>query len=229
MTTIPVPQLLSHGSYADGRRYLVTELIEGVLLDQLPNKGCSRPEGQKHTDGKACEICSAQAYSNALRFIQDTVLPQLANLRSHDRGISGFVMPPSWLTPDLQPPWKGKTHWKTLSQQVDAYVFQHGDIAAHNLMMDPQTLEVKALIDWEYAGFFPPGMEGWPGTLDSGTYRKRSDRLAYAIAAFLPEEYLECYDEWDDKEELATLIKLGELPHPDQVRQAHNVEQLKDR
>lgn len=82
-------------------------------------------------------------------------------------------------------------------------------------MMDPQTLEVKALIDWEYAGFFPPEMERWLGTLSTDTYRKRSGRLAHVIATFLPEEYLECYDEWDDKEELATLIKLEELPHPD--------------
>lgn len=73
----------------------MTDFIEGVLLDQFPDKGCSRPDGQKHTDAKACEACSAQAYSNALKFIQGIVLPQLAKLRSRDRGSSGFAMPPS--------------------------------------------------------------------------------------------------------------------------------------
>lgn len=40
------------------------------------------------------------------------------------------------------------------------------DIAAHNIIMDPQTLQVKALIDWGYTGYFPPGMERWPRTLE---------------------------------------------------------------
>ncbi|KND86170.1 hypothetical protein TOPH_09207 [Tolypocladium ophioglossoides CBS 100239] len=220
MTTIPVPQLVDHGTHPDGRRYLVTKYIEGVILKQFPQRGCSRLEGQKHTDQVPCETCSDQAYSNALKFVQDTVLPQLANLKSQHRGIYGFVMPPSWLCPDLQPPWKGKTSWKTLSSDVDEYIFQHGDLAAHNLLMDPQTLQVKALIDWEYAGFFPPGMERWPGTLDSATYRKRGDGLAQAIEDFLSVEYLECYEKWSDKAELDKLIELGELPHPDRLRQS---------
>ncbi|KAF1951659.1 hypothetical protein CC80DRAFT_424144 [Byssothecium circinans] len=168
-TTIPVPQLLNHGTYPDGRRYLVTKFIEGVLLSEFPDRGCSRPEAQEHTDGTPCKTCLNQTYSNALDFIQGTVLQQLANLKSQNRGISGFVMPPSWLSPDIQPPWRGKEYWKTLPLETPEYVFQHGDIAAHNLIMDPQTLQVKALIDWEYAGFFPPEMERWPGSLDSDT------------------------------------------------------------
>jgi tRNA A-37 threonylcarbamoyl transferase component Bud32 len=220
-TTIPVPRLLSHGTHPDGRRYLVTEFIEGVLLDQFSGRGCSRPERHKHTDSIPCKTCSDQAYSNALDFIQGTVLPQLANLKSQNRGISGFVMPPSWLSPDVQPPWRGKEYFKTLPLKVAEYVFQHGDIAAHNLIMDPQTLQVKALIDWEYAGFFPPGMERWPGTLDFHVYRNRGSHLAHAITEFLATEYLECYDNWNDKAELDTLVELGELPHPDRLRQTH--------
>ncbi|KAK6842247.1 hypothetical protein PG987_003107 [Apiospora arundinis] len=217
-TTIPVPKLLDHGIHPDGRRYLVTELIEGVLLNKFRDRSCSMPEARKHSDGTPCNTCLDQAYSNALGFIRDTVVPQLAELKSKERGILGFVMPPSWLSPDVQPPWKGNVeYWQTLPLKVPKYEFQHGDLAAHNLIMDPQTLQAKALIDWEYAGFFPPGMERWPATLDSDVYRKRGDRLADAIAEFLRVEYLECYMKWSNKAELDRLIELGDLPHPDRL------------
>ncbi|KAK9444018.1 Protein kinase-like domain protein [Metarhizium brunneum] len=212
-TTIPVPKLLEHGKYMDGRRYLVTELIDGVTLDEFPSRPCSKPKGEKHADGTSCKICSNLAYSNALKFIEDTVLPQLARLKSQNRGIDGFVMPPNWLDP-ARPPWKGKKHWETLPLEKPEYVFQHGDIAAHNLMMDPQTLQPKALIDWEYAGYFPPGMERWPGTLDPEAYYNRGTQLAPAIAEFFPTEYLECYKQWSNKAELGKLIEIGQLPHP---------------
>jgi serine/threonine protein kinase len=219
-TNIPVPRLLDHGSHPDGRRYLVTEFIEGLTLNEFPNRSCSKPKGQKHTNDTPCKCCSDQAYSNALEFISGTVLPQLATLRSQSRGIDGFVMPPSWLSPDLQPPWIGKECWKTLPLKLPEYIFQHGDLAAHNIIMDTQTLEVKALVDWEYAGFYPPGMEGWPGTLCADAYNRRGNNKDHLIKQFLATEYLECYDKWSDKVELHELIKLGELPHPDQMRLA---------
>lgn len=130
-------------------------------------------------------------------------------------------MPPSWLSPDLEPPWKGKKVWNTCPLNEAKYIFQHGDIAAHNILMDPQTLQVKALIDWEYAGFFPPGMERWPGTLDQIVYSNRSNDTAGAIAEFLPEEYLECYDQWDDKAELDELVNSGKIPDPLLLRQTY--------
>jgi hypothetical protein len=129
-------------------------------------------------------------------------------------------MPPSWLSPDTEPPWKGKKYWEILPLEKADYVFQHGDIEPHNLIIDPQTLQPIVLFDWEYAGFFPPGMENWPGSLDSEVYCKHSDKLANAIAKFLPTEYIECYNEWSNKAELDRLIKSGDLPHPDQLRQA---------
>ena len=128
-------------------------------------------------------------------------------------------MPPSWLSPDLQPLWIGKKCWKTLPLKLPEYVFQHGDIAAHNIIMDPRTLEVKDLIDFEYAGFYPPGMENWLGTLCGDVYNRRGDSIAHMIKQFLATEYAECYDTWSDKVELHELIELGKLPHPHQMRQ----------
>lgn len=138
-------------------------------------------------------------------------------MKSQERGIDGFVMPPSWLAPDAELPWQGKKSWKILPLEKPEYIFQHGDIAAQNIIMDPQTLQVKALIDWEYAGYFPPGMERWPGTLDSDAYRKRRRNLARSIAKFLPEDYLECYNCCREKEELRRLVETGELPNPEEL------------
>lgn len=39
-------------------------------------------------------------------------------------------------------------------------VFCHNDLSTHNVIVDPETLKVKAIIDWEYAGFFPEEFEG---------------------------------------------------------------------
>jgi hypothetical protein len=196
---------------------LVIEFIHGLTLREIETRGCLRSEGEKHTQDTPCKVCSEQAYSNALGFITDVVLPQLANLKSQERGIDGFFMPPSWLAPDVELPWQGKQNWKILPLEKPEYVFQHGDIAAQNIIMDPQTLQVKALIDWEFAGYFPPGMERWPGTLDSVAYRKRYQNLAQAIAKFLPEDYLECYKCCKDKEGLSRLVETGELPNPEEL------------
>lgn len=150
--------------------------------------------------------------------INGVVLPQLSQLRSKERGISGFVMPPSWLSPDLEPPWVGMSSFHTWPLEHAAYVFQHGDLAAHNILIDPLTLEVTALIDWEHAGYYPEGMELWPGTLDQKAYYARggSDgvHMAADIARFLPDEYLERYAAWENKEQLAKLIESGRIPDP---------------
>ena len=39
-------------------------------------------------------------------------------------------------------------------------VFCHNDLSTHNIIVDPQSLRIHGIIDWEYAGFFPPEFEG---------------------------------------------------------------------
>ena len=49
-------------------------------------------------------------------------------------------------------------------------MFCHDDLQAANVIADPQdlaTLKIQAIIDWEYAGFYPPQFE-WPFYLRSG-------------------------------------------------------------
>jgi aminoglycoside phosphotransferase len=78
---------------------------------------------------------------------------------------------------------------ETFPHEVPGYVFQHGDLAAHNIIMDPRTVQVKALIDWEHAGFSPPGMERWPGSLSSEAYRKRASHMLYQICVEEEKKY----------------------------------------
>jgi hypothetical protein len=219
-TKLPVPRLLAHGTHPDGRRYLTTAFIPGPTLAEFPYRRCSKPAGQLHKNDTPCSDCSRQAYSNAVEFVSSTVIPQLAALKSRVRGIDGCVMPPAWLSPDVQPPWRGrKKSWATLPLEHPGYVFQHGDLSDHNIIMDPQTLEVRALIDWEYAGFYPPGMENWEEAFGRQKSDGSGNSIADLIERFLPVEYLECYDEWSDKVELDELVKSGQLPNPAQMRQ----------
>ena len=39
-------------------------------------------------------------------------------------------------------------------------VFNHGDLSTYNVVVDPKTLKVTAILDWEYAGFYPEQFEG---------------------------------------------------------------------
>jgi thiamine kinase-like enzyme len=54
----------------------------------------------------------------------------------------------------------GFLEWVMKPREKDDLVFCHNDLSTNNIIVDPETLKVKAVIDWEYAGFFPPGFEG---------------------------------------------------------------------
>lgn len=102
-TVIPVPKLFEYGNHPNGRQYLATEFIPGVLVSEFQQRACSMVPAQKLTDSTPCKMCLNQGYSNALQFIENVVFPELAKLTSQERGIDGFVIPSSWLSPDLDP------------------------------------------------------------------------------------------------------------------------------
>jgi hypothetical protein len=54
-----------------------------------------------------------------------------------------------------------KNEWPRKVSKDSEYVFCHNDLSQHNIIVDPQTLKIRASIDWEYAGFFPEHFE-WP-------------------------------------------------------------------
>jgi aminoglycoside phosphotransferase len=38
-------------------------------------------------------------------------------------------------------------------------VFCHGDLSQTNILVDPETLKIQGIIDWEFAGFWPEYFE----------------------------------------------------------------------
>ncbi|KAL8779375.1 MAG: hypothetical protein Q9203_001477 [Teloschistes exilis] len=91
--------------------------------------------------------------------------------------LSGAVFPPPRVSPYDQRSWESRT------SSTDRYVYCHNDLAFHNLFVDPETLEIEAVIDWEYSGFFPPELEfpfyelGKEASLDEDHCRKMTALL----------------------------------------------------
>ena len=135
-TTIPVPKVLEF-KYAWGAYQLVMERVEGITLDQL--KGSRRAEAVAMTEN----------------FIATAVIPQLQSLKSFTTGtITGTVIPP-----DRIASYDDREKWPIQSARTPRYTFCHNDLAQHNILIDPDTLRVKAIIDWEVSGFYKPDFE----------------------------------------------------------------------
>ena len=49
--------------------------------------------------------------------------------------------------------------WKQRLSAEEQFVFCHCDLSQDNILVNPQTLQIVAVIDWEYGGFFPQGHE----------------------------------------------------------------------
>jgi hypothetical protein len=89
------------------------------------------------------------------KFLQQTVLPQLQALRSCTLGsLVGPVIPPVRVTDTDK-----RSFWPPKTAASDEYVFCHNDLAQHNIMVDPKTLQPLAILDWEYSGYYPPEFE----------------------------------------------------------------------
>ena len=54
-------------------------------------------------------------------------------------------------------------------------VFSHNDLSAANVIVDPDTLKINAIIDWEYAGFYPLGF-------DRPFYKRRGSTAGPSVA-----------------------------------------------
>lgn len=65
-------------------------------------------------------------------------------------GASGLVIPPYRALKHSE-----KVKWNLRPSDTSEYVFYHNDLSQHNVIVDPESLEIKAIIDWEYAGFYP--------------------------------------------------------------------------
>lgn len=132
-TDIPVPTVYCDFE-DDDAYYLITEYIEGVSMSELSEdqKALVRKELQSH-------------------------LAKLKTLKSNQvGGPSGVVIPPHRVMRCA-----ATDYWHLRPSDYDEYVFCHNDLSQENIIVDPDTFKIKGIIDWEYAGFYPPRFE-WP-------------------------------------------------------------------
>lgn len=129
--------------------YLVAEFVEGVGMNELPeaDRRVVQKELQQHIE-------------------------TLKSLRSDTPGVPGIsddqllVAPPRLFNFR----WNYHTCWRPRSDVKGDFVFCHGDLGQHNVLVDPKTLKIAAIIDWEFGGFWPEWFE-WPfWTRPGGSY-----------------------------------------------------------
>jgi hypothetical protein len=154
-TTIPVPTVYSCAPDEHGAMRLVVERIHGIDATSIGQE-CRMPTSSRHVSSGACTTCENIATENVNAFVEGIVQPQLRRLTSTRMGLNGFVLPPPRIEQyDRRDTWVPKQH----VPGDDDYVFCHGDLSRSNIMIDPSTLEVAYIIDWEQAGYFPASLE----------------------------------------------------------------------
>lgn len=126
-TKIPVPTV--YGAFEmDESFFLITEYIRGTSMSRL---------SEKQKDIVRGELCQHLATMRELR--SNTI-----------GGPSGLVIPPYRVMKCTD-----NDVWPARSSENTEYVFCHNDLSQPNIIVDPETLNIRAIIDWEYAGFFP--------------------------------------------------------------------------
>lgn len=55
---------------------------------------------------------------------------------------------------------RARQQWKMKPFESEELVFCCNDLSTNNVIVDPETLKVNAIIDSEYAGFYPAQFEG---------------------------------------------------------------------
>lgn len=139
-TTIPVPKNPKL-SIHEGLASLSMDAVGGTLM-------CEILEELDEEDGTAL-------VNTVNTYINDTVLPQLRRLTSRKVGTLGGIVIPPWRVQNRDP----RPYWRSRTSLRRQYVFCHNDLAQHNILIDPETLKVSYIIDWEFAGFYPAEFE----------------------------------------------------------------------
>lgn len=120
----------------DGAFYHLTEYVPGVSMRELS-------ESDKQV-------------------VQQEIMQHrrtLQKIRSDTPGVPGetLMCPPYRVTCGK---WKVNSCWKLREDAPKGdYVLCHNDLGQHNIIVDPATLKIQAIIDWEYAGFWPEWFE----------------------------------------------------------------------
>ena len=166
-TNIPVPTLLDEFE-DDGAYCLVTRYVEGVKMTELT------PEQKKIV------MEEIEVHRRSLRRLKSATVG----------GPSGLVIPPHRATTKTK-----SDIWILRPSTVDEYIYCHNDLSQQNILVDPATLKIAAIVDWEFAGFYPayfemPFYKRLDGAPGSAAIRDEVDDTAQ-IMAFLESKVIQ--------------------------------------
>ena len=133
-STVPVPKVYREFEL-DGAHCIIMELVKGDLLADLEESS------------KPAVIEKLQDHITAMHSISG---PQL-----------GGVSPPGLVCLPYRISRVARIdETKLIPFKSDDLVFCHNDLSQHNVLVDPETHVIQAIIDFEYSGFYPSFFEG---------------------------------------------------------------------
>jgi serine/threonine protein kinase len=132
-TDIPVPTVYCDFE-DDEAYYLITEYVEGVGMSDLTE------------DQRAIVRQELESHLATLKTLQSKRMG----------GPSGIIVPPHRVLRRTE-----VDSWSLRASDHKEFVFCHNDLSQQNIIVDPATLKINAIVDWEYAGFYPACFE-WP-------------------------------------------------------------------
>ncbi|MEO9324016.1 phosphotransferase family protein [Nocardioides sp. C4-1] len=155
----PVPSMVGHCADTSviGSEFYVMEKVDGVI----PRQDFGFPV----TEAQADDLCS-QAVDTlvALHAVDVTAVPVLAALGKGDgyvaRQVGGWTRRFADSRTDDTGDWSDVLAWLDAEQPADvAQRLVHNDFRLDNLVLDPDTLAVRAVLDWEMATVGDPLMD----------------------------------------------------------------------
>ena len=136
-TDIPVPQCKLYTK--DGVLHLETTRIKsGVTLWGIS------------------EDYRPAAISAVEKQLTESILPQL---RSLTRDTIGSVDPSLPVFPPSRVYRRDRRPWERIRSDTNEFVLCHNDLGPGNIFICLETFRIVGIIDWEFAGFFPPYFE----------------------------------------------------------------------
>ncbi|KJA13871.1 hypothetical protein HYPSUDRAFT_92601 [Hypholoma sublateritium FD-334 SS-4] len=132
-TTIPTPNIRC--AFEDhGRYYIITDFVPGVGMADIPE------------DKKSIVIEELKGYIAEMHNIKSTVIGSV---------LGKIILPPR--VAEVLPGSRGERLREAPTPQ---FVMCHNDLSQYNIIVDEATFKINAILDWEYAGFFPPEFDG---------------------------------------------------------------------
>ncbi|KAI0056446.1 kinase-like protein [Artomyces pyxidatus] len=129
-TDIPVPTVRC--AFQDrGCYYVVTDMVPGICMADLPE------------ENKATVTAELERHIAVLHGITSTAMG----------GFLGAACLPMRVARAV--PLAELEKMRFLDALPHELVLCHGDLSQHNVIVDEKTLKINAIIDWEYAGFYP--------------------------------------------------------------------------